>query len=52
MLLFSYDQSTVAIGAGQMSRLDSVRIAEKKKLRENSIDLQGSVVASDAFSIP
>ena len=31
-----------------MSRLDSVRIAEKKAI-ENSIDLQGSVVASDAF---
>ena len=47
-IVFVKDKSTVAIGAGQMSRLDSVRIAEKKAL-ENSIDLQGSVVASDAF---
>ena len=47
-IVFVKDQSTVAIGAGQMSRLDSVRIAEKKAI-ENSIDLQGSVVASDAF---
>ena len=29
-IVFVKDQSTVAIGAGQMSRLDSVRIAEKK----------------------
>ena len=47
-IVFVKDKSTVAIGAGQMSRLDSVRIAEKKAI-ENSIDLQGSVVASDAF---
>lgn len=47
-IVFVKDQSTIAIGAGQMSRLDSVRIAEKKA-EENLIDLQGSVVASDAF---
>ena len=47
-IVFVKGQSTVAIGAGQMSRLDSVRIAEKKAI-ENSIDLKGSVVASDAF---
>ena len=39
---------TLAIGAGQMSRVDSSRIAvEKAKLMGNS--LEGSVVASDAF---
>ncbi len=39
---------TLAVGAGQMSRVDSARIAvEKAKLM--GIDLQGSVVASDAF---
>ena len=47
-IVFVKDQATIAIGAGQMSRLDSVRIAEKKA-KENSIDLHGSVVASDAF---
>lgn len=39
---------TLAVGAGQMSRVDSARIAvEKAKLM--GIDLRGSVVASDAF---
>lgn len=39
---------TLAVGAGQMSRVDSARIAvEKAKLM--GIDLKGSVVASDAF---
>lgn len=39
---------TLGIGAGQMSRVDSSRIAvEKSKLM--GLDLKGSVVASDAF---
>ena len=38
--------ATVGIGAGQMSRVDSVRIAIEKA-REGSV--QGSVLASDAF---
>ena len=43
----SFDR-TLGIGAGQMSRVDSSRIAvEKAKLM--GIDLKGSVVASDAF---
>ncbi len=39
---------TIGIGAGQMSRVDSVRIAIEKA-REHGHDLQGSVLASDAF---
>ena len=38
----------LGVGAGQMSRVDSARIAVSKA-REHGHDLQGSVVASDAF---
>ncbi|HSL66140.1 MAG TPA: bifunctional phosphoribosylaminoimidazolecarboxamide formyltransferase/IMP cyclohydrolase [Gaiellaceae bacterium] len=40
--------ATVGIGAGQMSRVDAVRIAVEKA-REHGHDLAGAVVASDAF---
>ena len=39
---------TIGIGAGQMSRVDAVRIAVEKA-REHGHDLQGAVLASDAF---
>src|ERR671931_2301944 len=39
---------TVGIGAGQMSRVDSVRIAVEKAGQAN-LDLRGAVMASDAF---
>ncbi len=39
---------TLGIGAGQMSRVDSSKIAVTKA-RENNFDLQGAVLASDAF---
>ena len=42
------DLQTIGIGAGQMSRVDSVRIAVEKA-REYGHDLDGSVLASDAF---
>jgi len=42
------DLQTIGIGAGQMSRVDSVRIAVEKA-REHGHDAQGSVLASDAF---
>ena len=44
-IVFAKDGVTVAIGAGQMSRVDSVRICERKAGER----LQGAVVASDAF---
>jgi phosphoribosylaminoimidazolecarboxamide formyltransferase/IMP cyclohydrolase len=39
---------TIGIGAGQMSRVDAVRIAVDKA-RELGHDLEGAVLASDAF---
>jgi phosphoribosylaminoimidazolecarboxamide formyltransferase/IMP cyclohydrolase len=44
-IVFAKDGVTVAIGAGQMSRVDSVRICERKA----GDRLAGAVVASDAF---
>jgi len=44
-IVFAKDGVTVGIGAGQMSRVDSVRISERKA----GDKLAGSVVASDAF---
>jgi phosphoribosylaminoimidazolecarboxamide formyltransferase / IMP cyclohydrolase len=41
-------RQTIGIGAGQMSRVDAVRIAVEKA-RELGHDLSGSVLASDAF---
>jgi phosphoribosylaminoimidazolecarboxamide formyltransferase/IMP cyclohydrolase len=42
------DLATVGIGAGQMSRVDSVRLAVEKA-REGGLDLTGAALASDAF---
>jgi phosphoribosylaminoimidazolecarboxamide formyltransferase/IMP cyclohydrolase len=47
-IVFCADGRTVGVGAGQMSRVDSARIAAIKA--ENAkLTLKGSVVASDAF---
>jgi len=54
-IVYARSGATVGIGAGQMSRIDSARIAAWKsdeaakaaKMKQNPI--QGSVVASDAF---
>jgi phosphoribosylaminoimidazolecarboxamide formyltransferase/IMP cyclohydrolase len=40
--------ATVGIGAGQMSRVDSVRIA-LEKARAADVDVSGAALASDAF---
>jgi phosphoribosylaminoimidazolecarboxamide formyltransferase/IMP cyclohydrolase len=42
------DLATIGVGAGQMSRVDSVRIAVEKA-REHGHDLTGSALGSDAF---
>lgn len=42
------DHATIGIGAGQMSRVDSVRIAIDKA-RQHGHDCHGAVLASDAF---
>lgn len=50
-IVFAKDGATLGIGAGQMSRVDSVRIAiEKARAAFGKADaLAGSVIASDAF---
>jgi phosphoribosylaminoimidazolecarboxamide formyltransferase/IMP cyclohydrolase len=47
-ILFALNGQTVGVGAGQMSRVDSARIASMKA-RSAGLMLNGSVVASDAF---
>ena len=47
-IVFARDGATVGIGAGQMSRVDSVRIATSKA-NENGLPIEGSAMASDAF---
>jgi phosphoribosylaminoimidazolecarboxamide formyltransferase/IMP cyclohydrolase len=47
-IVLSKDGQTIGIGAGQMSRVDSVRIAIEKA-QELGHDPAGSVLASDAF---
>jgi phosphoribosylaminoimidazolecarboxamide formyltransferase/IMP cyclohydrolase len=47
-IVFCKDGMTVGVGAGQMSRLDSARIASIKAQHAN-LSLQGTAVASDAF---
>jgi phosphoribosylaminoimidazolecarboxamide formyltransferase/IMP cyclohydrolase len=47
-IVFCRDGAAVGIGAGQMSRLDSVRVAAMKA-QAAKLELKGAVVASDAF---
>jgi phosphoribosylaminoimidazolecarboxamide formyltransferase / IMP cyclohydrolase len=47
-IVYAKDLQTVGIGAGQMSRVDSSRIA-KWKAGEAGLSLENSAVASDAF---
>jgi phosphoribosylaminoimidazolecarboxamide formyltransferase / IMP cyclohydrolase len=44
-IVFAKEGATIGVGAGQMSRVDSVKIAVAKAQQS----LQGTVVASDAF---
>jgi phosphoribosylaminoimidazolecarboxamide formyltransferase/IMP cyclohydrolase len=44
-IVFAREGATLGVGAGQMSRVDSVKIAVMKA----QSSLQGSIVASDAF---
>jgi phosphoribosylaminoimidazolecarboxamide formyltransferase/IMP cyclohydrolase len=54
-IVYAKDLATVGIGAGQMSRIDSARIAARKaqdaadELKLGEPMTKGSVVASDAF---
>src|SRR4051794_740275 len=47
-IVLAHGLSTVGVGAGQMSRVDSVRLAIEKA-QAGDLDLDGAVMASDAF---
>ena len=44
-IVIAHDLATVGVGAGQMSRVDAVRVALDKALTS----VEGAVLASDAF---
>jgi phosphoribosylaminoimidazolecarboxamide formyltransferase/IMP cyclohydrolase len=48
-IVLARDGASVGIGAGQMSRVDSVRIALEKAREAQPQALQGAALASDAF---
>ena len=48
-VIFTDADRTLAIGAGQMSRIDAVRVARMKAEGGRADALKGSVAASDAF---
>ena len=47
-IVFANDDQLLGIGAGQMSRIDSVKIAVRK-VSEAELNLDGAIMASDAF---
>jgi phosphoribosylaminoimidazolecarboxamide formyltransferase/IMP cyclohydrolase len=47
-IVIARDEATIGIGAGQMSRVDSSRIAVMKAADQNA-DVNGAALASDAF---
>ena len=47
-IVYARNQATVGVGAGQMSRVISARIANLKAAEED-LEVAGSVMASDAF---
>ncbi|MCB1624686.1 MAG: bifunctional phosphoribosylaminoimidazolecarboxamide formyltransferase/IMP cyclohydrolase [Pseudomonadales bacterium] len=47
-IVYARDNATIGIGAGQMSRVYSSRIAAMKA-RDEQLDVAGAVMASDAF---
>lgn len=47
-IIFARCQAAIGIGAGQMSRIDSTRIATIKAL-DAGLEVKGAVMASDAF---
>ncbi len=47
-IVYARDRQTIGVGAGQMSRVVSAKIAALKA-REEGLEVRGSVMASDAF---
>jgi phosphoribosylaminoimidazolecarboxamide formyltransferase/IMP cyclohydrolase len=47
-IVIANEKQILGVGAGQMSRIDSVKIAIQK-IKENNLDIDNAVLASDAF---
>jgi len=47
-IVFAKDNKVIGVGAGQMSRVDSVRLAAQRA-KQHGHELKGAVAASDAF---
>ena len=47
-IVFANENQTVGVGAGQMNRIDSVRIAAMRA-QKTDLKIEGAVLASDAF---
>ena len=47
-IIITNNKKTLGVGAGQMSRIDSLKNAIRKS-NENNLNLKGSIMASDAF---
>ena len=47
-IVFANSDQLLGVGAGQMSRIDSVKIAVRK-VSEAGLNLKGAIMASDAF---
>ena len=47
-IVFANEYQTVGVGAGQMNRVDSVRLAAMRS-RRTALDLKNTALASDAF---
>jgi phosphoribosylaminoimidazolecarboxamide formyltransferase / IMP cyclohydrolase len=47
-IVLAHEDHVVGVGAGQMSRVDSARLAVARA-REHGLVIEGAVVASDAF---
>ena len=47
-IVFANSDQLLGVGAGQMSRIDSVKIAVRK-VSETGLNLKGAIMASDAF---
>ena len=47
-IVIANDHQILGVGAGQMSRIDSVKIAIEK-IKENNLNINNAILASDAF---
>ena len=47
-IVFANSDQLLGVGAGQMSRIDAVKIAVRK-VSESGLNLKGAIMASDAF---